>query len=107
MIGAGTIINPILKVATTVAILAAVYFFVIRPVLDTTEKAIAPFNQALEKSFEQIDRAVDRADAPFTQVEVRREVSGLTPGQAGRLTDCIQQAGTNVARFNRCFERFE
>lgn len=38
MIGAGTFLNPLLKIVTTVAILAAFYFFIIRPVLDTTEK---------------------------------------------------------------------
>ena len=40
MIGAGTIISPIIKIVTTVAILAAVYFFIVKPTLDTTEKAI-------------------------------------------------------------------
>jgi len=29
MLGAGTIINPILKIVTTVAILAASYFFIV------------------------------------------------------------------------------
>ncbi len=29
MLGAGTVINPILKIVTTVAVLAAVYFFII------------------------------------------------------------------------------
>lgn len=38
MIGAGTIINPILKIVTTVAILAAVYFFILKPILDTGEE---------------------------------------------------------------------
>ena len=33
-------INPIIKIVTTVAILAAVGIFIVRPVLDTTEKAI-------------------------------------------------------------------
>ena len=37
MIGAGTIINPILKIVTTVAILGAAYIFIVKPVLDTTE----------------------------------------------------------------------
>jgi hypothetical protein len=38
LIGAATFINPLLKVVTVVAILAATYFFVIEPVLDTAEE---------------------------------------------------------------------
>lgn len=38
MLGAGTIINPITKVITTVAILAAVYFFILKPALESTER---------------------------------------------------------------------
>ena len=40
MIGAGTVINPIIKIVTTVAILAAVGIFIVKPVLETTEKAV-------------------------------------------------------------------
>ncbi|MGH2952527.1 MAG: hypothetical protein ACRDK9_00705 [Solirubrobacterales bacterium] len=34
MLGAATFINPLLKVVTTVAILAAVYYFAIRRCID-------------------------------------------------------------------------
>ena len=44
MLGAGTVINPMIKVITTVAILAAVGIFIVSPVLDTTEKAIDSVN---------------------------------------------------------------
>jgi hypothetical protein len=107
MIGAGTFINPLLKILTTVAILGAVYLFVIKPVLDTTEEVTRPFNETLRQSMRQIDEAVDQANAPFTQSEVRREVSGLSTAQARRLTNCIQRAGSNVNRFNACFDRYE
>ena len=40
MLGAGTVINPIIKIITTIVILAASYFFIVRPVLDTTDNAI-------------------------------------------------------------------
>ena len=36
MLGAGTVINPIIKIITTVVILGAVYLFIVKPALDTT-----------------------------------------------------------------------
>lgn len=37
MIGAGTVINPIIKVLSTLVLIAAVSIFVIKPVLSSTE----------------------------------------------------------------------
>ena len=42
MLGA-TVINPIIKIVTVVAILAATYFFIVKPVLDTTESTFDAF----------------------------------------------------------------
>ena len=48
MIGAGTVINPIIKIVTTVAILAATYVFIRKPVLETTEKAVEGAGRQIE-----------------------------------------------------------
>ena len=47
MIGAGTFINPLLKIVTA---LAATYFLIVKPILDTTN--------------DTIDRAFDESAAP-------------------------------------------
>ena len=44
MLGAGTVINPIIKIVTTVVILGAVYLFIVKPTLDTTNDVV---NQSL------------------------------------------------------------
>ena len=102
MLGAATFINPLLKVATAVAILAAVYFFAVRPVLDTTEKAIDTVNPVLESSQRQIDRALRRAEraAPGTQ-SFEYQVTG-PPKVVRRVVDCIQRAAGDAARIQAC-----
>lgn len=101
MIGAATFINPLLKIITTVAILAAVYYFAIRPVLDTTEKAFEPVTRALESSQQQIDRALSQAEQeiPGTQ-SFEYQVSG-PPKQVRRVTRCIHGA-SSVERMQAC-----
>ena len=53
MIGAGTIINPILKVVTTVAILGAAYIFIVKPVLDTTEEISGDVSEQVRQANDQ------------------------------------------------------
>ena len=73
MIGAGTVINPIIKIVTTVAILAAVGIFIVKPVLETTEKAV---EGAITLS-EEKDCSVSATFKEHTEIETRYE---LLPG---------------------------
>ena len=88
MVGAGTIINPILKVVTTVAILAAVYFFIVKPSLETTERISSGINENSQNISEsirdtiqesqagtnaQIDQALDQAEAAIKDAGIKGE----------------------------------
>ncbi len=99
MLGAGTVINPIIKVVTTVAILAAVYFFIVKPTLDTTNTAFESFSD----SFDGFDNLPGDLQ---TQIDDAFD----STGDSGRLQDCIDRAinGTDVdqRRIERCAERF-
>jgi hypothetical protein len=97
MIGAGTVINPIIKILTTVAILAAVYFFIVKPTLDTTESAFESFGGAFDTLPENIQ---DDIDSAFDSV------NGI---DTDRLQRCIDKAteGPNPAQgAERCVNRF-
>ena len=105
MIGAGTIINPILKIVTTVAILGAVYLFIVRPVLDTTEEisgrafdATSQFGSDFDKAFESIP------DTAKIQGQVQKALnrSGASNKDANKLLTCIQRAGGDVDKMTRC-----
>jgi hypothetical protein len=97
MIGAGTIINPIIKIVTTVAILGAVYLFLVKPALDTTEN----ISNSISGSFDSFDEAFDQA-----------EDVGVTipkPGNqkaTNKLLVCVQNADQDVDKLQRCAEKF-
>lgn len=105
MIGAGTIINPILKVVTTVAILGAVYLFIVKPTLDTTEgitdRAFDSSSQIQQDIQADIEDAFKDSGAANIDVEIPASAK-----QAQKLGDCVSGAGTDIDKINRCVERF-
>jgi F0F1-type ATP synthase membrane subunit b/b' len=104
MIGAGTFINPLLKIITAVAVLGAAYIFIVEPVLDTTENVSDDFNrsigQSLESTNQQIDKALQQSGAAQT-IEIPQS-SQDSIKEANRLLDCIQRANGNVDKIQRC-----
>jgi hypothetical protein len=105
VLGAGTIINPIIKIVTTVAILAAVYFFIVKPTLDTT-------NDVIDKSFEQgrsiqegVNENINEAqiDSAITQLQSRSSsLLSTWPAASRELRSCARDAGRNAAQLERC-----
>jgi flavin-binding protein dodecin len=104
MIGAGTFINPLLKIITVVAVLGATYIFILEPILDTTEDVSDSINnsigQSLESTNQQIDEALQQSGAAQT-VEIPQS-SQNSLKEANRLLDCIQRANGNVDKMQRC-----
>jgi hypothetical protein len=98
MLGAGTVINPLIKVITTVAILAAVYIFIVKPALDTTNSAFEAFSESFD-GFGDLPAEV--------QSQIDEAISSTSNGD--RLQDCIERAieGNDVNRnaIDRCIDR--
>jgi hypothetical protein len=101
MIGAGTIINPIIKVVTTVLILGAVYLFFVKPALDTTENISNSINESISGSFDSFDEAFDQAQDVGVTIPKPNDSKSKN-----RLLECVQGAGQDVARLQRCAEKF-
>ena len=103
MIGAGTIINPILKIVTTVAILAAVYFFIIKPTLETTEdisnRAFDTSDQIQEDIQDSIRNSVPSGSDPM-DVKIPKSAA-----KAQKLGDCVSGAVGDVAAIQKCVDR--
>ena len=105
MLGAGTIINPIIKVVTTVAILAAIGIFIVRPVLDTTEDAIDTAAEQSRQIQENVNQSVSDAQVNSTinQLQVRSSTLISTwPEAAKELKNCVRDADRNEAALNQC-----
>jgi uncharacterized protein YoxC len=116
----GNLTNGVIRLAVTVGILAAVYFFIVKPVLHTTEHTVDSANKAFEKSFDSstfdtkgIEESVNKQIEDVNkQVQVQVEhsfhvtkVQG-TPKKQQKLLHCVQHANGNVHRIERCANRF-
>jgi len=107
MIGAGTFINPLLKIVTTVAVLAAMYFFILKPILDTTEDTInrafdtaAPAIQEAERASRQARRQLRNAGAPASQAPNVTPNTSINDAQ--KILRCVERAHGDVAKLQRC-----
>jgi hypothetical protein len=94
VIGAGTFINPLIKVLVTVAILGAIYLFFVKPALDTSEDISNSVNESIGRSFDSANDSIDKA---FNNPAVNR---------AQKLGECVTKAGGNVDKINKCHEKF-
>jgi len=113
MIGAGTFLSPLIKVVTTVAILAAIYFFIVKPVLETTENVSNNVSDSFQgfgeiEGFNQV--------APQTQQDLRKaekiqeDIQSSSQAQieeANKLLNCIGEASGDVAAIERCNQKFD
>jgi hypothetical protein len=106
MLGAGTVINPLIKIITTVAILGAVYLFIVKPALDTTNNAFDSFSESFN-GFENLPGHVQ------TQIDNALQDTDVDTVNVGRLQDCIQNTlntnadvAANQNRIDRCLRRF-
>jgi hypothetical protein len=101
MLGAGTVINPIIKIVTTVVILGAVYLFIVKPALDTT-------NDVFDEAFGSFDGLSGLSDN--VQDEINNALDDLDAGDRDALERCIKNAvgpnGANQDRIDRCLDRF-
>ena len=117
----GNLTSGIIRLAVTVGILAAVYFFIVKPVLHTTEHTVDTTNKAFEKSFdsstfdtkaieEKVNKTIEDVNKQV-QVEVEHSFHA-TKAQGGglkkqeKLLHCVQRANGNVKRMERCTRRF-
>jgi hypothetical protein len=108
----GNLSAGIIRLLVTVGILAAVYFFIVRPTLDTTEKISNEVNVNVQKGFEQsnvgdINKTIDEVNRQV-QREIKKSLrASKQQGNANKLIDCIQRANQNVNKIQRCSERFQ
>lgn len=108
----GSLASGIVRLLVSVGVLAAAYFFIVKPALHTTENGINSANRTFEKSFgtevnlndigktiEDVNRRVQR--------EIRRSFhTAARHGSPARLVRCIRDANGNVHRLHRCAAGF-
>ena len=113
----GNLSSGVIRLAVTVGILAAVYFFIVKPILHTTENTVESTNRQIEHSFNQasvdtksIEASVNKQIEDVNkqvQAEVHRSFHvAKVHGNPEKLLHCIQRANGNVHRIERCSKRY-
>lgn len=109
----GSLTSGIIRLAVTVGILAAVYFFLVKPVLQTTNNAIDSANKSFEQSFGS--EGADFTDVNRTLQEVNKQVqrevhrafnTSPSQGDTKKLVRCVQRSKGNVKRIERCTKKY-
>jgi type II secretory pathway component PulM len=106
VIGAGTFIGPLLKIVTTVAVLAAAYFFIVKPVLETTENVSSSFNESFDLGGVSSDVRKSVKEAQELAEEQQAD-SQAQIDEANKLLDCIGEASGDVSEIERCNRKFD
>jgi preprotein translocase subunit YajC len=107
----GNLSAGIIRLLVTVGILAAVYFFVVRPALDTTEKISHEVNVNVQRGFEETNLGDINGTIEDVNRRVQREIrksfhASKQQGDADKLIRCIQRAHQNVDKIQRCSEKY-
>jgi predicted PurR-regulated permease PerM len=107
----GNLSAGIIRLLVTVGILAAVYFFVVKPTLDTTTKISHEVNGNIQKGFKEANIGDIGKTINDVNRKVQREIKkslrqSKHHGAANQLIDCIQRAHQDVDKIQRCTEKY-
>jgi uncharacterized protein involved in exopolysaccharide biosynthesis len=108
----GNVTAGIIRLLVTVGILAAVYLFVVKPVLQTTTDISREVNVNVQKGFDsanlgEIDKTIEDVNRQV-EIEIKRSFrASKQQGDADKLIRCIQRAHQNVNKIQRCSDRFQ
>jgi len=110
----GNVTSGIIRLLVTVGILAAAYFFIVKPVLDTTENVSNTVNDSIQSANQSFGTELDLTDIDKTienankQVQIQIQRSFRQAKKRGarndpqKLVRCIQHAAGDVNRIQRC-----
>jgi len=95
-----TLARSLIRLIVTVAILAAVYLFLVRPILDTT-------NDTIDRAFDSFGGVESSIDNAFDDAGVNPpNISGVGKTDAEKVLACVQRVQPNATRMQRCAARF-
>ncbi len=108
MLGADTAISGIIRLVTTVGVLVAVYFLVLKPVLHTTESISHDVNRSVNRATHEASVQQQRAQVSGERQRALSYASNALAGsqpwyQASRmLRACVRHAGNDLRKMHAC-----
>ncbi len=95
-----TLARSLIRLIVTVAILAAVYFFMVRPILDTT-------NNTIDKAFDSVDGIESSINDSFDNAGINApNISGVGKTDGEKILACVQRVQPDTTKMQKCAERF-
>jgi hypothetical protein len=101
VLGAETVIGPVIKLVVTVAILAAVGIFIVKPILDTTENISNQVNQSVRNSIQDSIHDTEQQTADTQSLSDRlatqsyvSALQGQWPAAARKVKGCLAHANS-------------
>jgi hypothetical protein len=111
-----SIVRSLIRLLVTVGVLAGVYFFIVSPILDTTNETIdrafdasSGFQESINESLEQAgidDVNVDDGLQGIGDVDLSGAIANAPDKRTKNLLRCIQRANGDVDEISRCQQRF-
>jgi predicted PurR-regulated permease PerM len=104
----------LIGLVTTLLVLGAVYLFIVKPVLDTTNNAFDSVNDTVNNAFEEtgLDNVNfnDLENGNFDDVHKQIQQSGLDNQQqqnAEKLLACVQRVQPDTTKMAACAEKYQ
>ncbi len=96
-----TLARSLIRLIVTIGILAAVYFFLVRPILDTT-------NDTIDKAFDSFDGVESSLDNAFEDAGINNppNLTGVGKTDAEKVLACVQRVQPDTTKMQKCAERF-
>ena len=102
----GTLVTGVVRVLVVVATLAAAYYFIIRPVLDTTETISGGISDNIQKSLDEANEAFEQSNVPVqTRQSITTTIKNVPTSKLPRLTTCINRNPSSIQHIERCARR--
>lgn len=104
----GTLVNAVVKIVILAATLALVYFFIIKPVLATTENVSNAVSSNINNVMDDVNQAFEESNQAggYNQVQIKRKITRVDGKDQQRLLRCVQNANQSINRIQRCAAKF-
>lgn len=100
----------LVALAVSLGIFAVIYFTVIQESNDRADEAFEQSNELIEQGLQQSQQALDQSqqqlDESQSQSESGAEAGGTAIEQAQQLSQCLAEAGADVAAVQECQAEF-
>jgi hypothetical protein len=107
----------LIGLVTTVVVLGAVYLFIVKPVLDTTNDAFDSVNGTINNAFENtgldnvdfsdsgdIQRQIEQAQK---QIEQSSSVTSAQQARGEKILRCVQRVQPDTTKMAACAQKFQ